>query len=150
MEQGMLAERFWAKVDPDPDGGCWQWMGSISATGYGSVRTDARSEFRTALPHRVAYELLVGPIPDGLTLDHLCRNRSCVNPTHLEPVSLRENVLRGESPMARNARKTHCKRGRDLAEESTYVDPNGWRTCRICRTLNRINRKENKDGTRSI
>src|SRR5262249_20449266 len=79
--------------------GCWRWIGAINAEGYDTLHRD--------LAHRIVYELLVELIPAGLTLDHLCRNRSCVNPGHLEPVPLAINVLRGESPPARNARKTH-------------------------------------------
>lgn len=120
-----LEDRFWPKVDASGD--CWLWTASRFPDGYGSFSVNGRA--RGA--HRVAYELLVGPIPSGLTLDHLCRNPSCVNPTHLEPVTDRENVRRGHGPTAVNARKTHCIHGHLLDEQNTYIYPAG-RCCRRC------------------
>lgn len=108
---------------------CWVFAGRKHPDGYGRVKGGGR--MRQA--HRVLYEALVGPIPDGLTIDHLCRVRACVNPLHLEPVTNRENILRGEGWPARNARKTHCAYGHPFDEANTYVDPSGRRTCRACR-----------------
>lgn len=110
----------------DPDSGCWNWTGTIADTGYGRVRK--------AYAHRVAYEFWIGPIPDGLQIDHLCRNRRCFNPEHLEAVTQRENILRGESPMARHARRTHCVHGHEFTAENTYSPPSGatHRHCRTC------------------
>ncbi len=87
--------------------------------------------------HRFAYELLVGLIPVGLQIDHLCRNPSCCNPTHMEPVLPTENLRRGFSPSALNARKTHCKHGHEFTEENTYIRPStsGWRVCKECARL---------------
>lgn len=119
--------RLWARVDKTDD--CWVWQGRLAANGYGRVVPDGRDR----VVHRVVYELLVGPVAEGLTLDHLCRNRACVNPAHLEPVTNRENILRGESPTATNARKTHCIHGHEFTEENTYMD----RGRRMCRTCNR-------------
>jgi hypothetical protein len=84
--------------------------------------------------HRYAYEALVGPIPDGKQIDHLCRNRACCNPEHLEPVTIQENIRRGEGPQAINARKTHCIRGHALSGDNLYLVPkSGRRNCVICR-----------------
>ena len=114
------AERFRTKVDRSAgDDACWSWLGARSQTGYGRFWVDGK----TVKAHRWAYEHLVGPIPDGLTIDHLCRVRSCVNPAHLEPVSNRVNVLRGDAPAARNARKTHCVRGHEFTRQlDHFVD----------------------------
>jgi hypothetical protein len=82
--------------------------------------------------HRVSYEAFKGPIPDGLTIDHLCRNRACVNPEHLEPVTMRVNCLRGESPAAVHARKTHCPKGHEYSAENTYRHKGNHRMCKLC------------------
>jgi hypothetical protein len=100
---------------------CWEWPLARKSDGYPIVGWDGR----TRHAHRVAYEFLVGPIPDGLTLDHLCRNRGCVNPDHLEPVTHQENC--------RRARKDYCAHGHELTPENTYIRPsNGRRACREC------------------
>lgn len=121
--------RFWAKVDRRGADECWLWNGPRNSEGYGTFYVDGR----VPGAHRYAYEQTIGPIPPGLQLDHLCRNTSCVNPSHLEPVTGRENILRGQGVAARNARKTHCKRGHEFTPENTYIFPNGrWRQCRTC------------------
>ena len=109
--------------------GCWEWTGSLNNKGYGQVGHGGK----TSSTHRVAYTLLVGAIPDGLHIDHLCRNRSCCNPDHLEAVPLRTNTLRGVSFAAANAVKTHCRKGHEYTAENTYVDSRGSRSCRTCR-----------------
>jgi hypothetical protein len=114
--------------DVDPETGCWVWRGS-TPRGYGSIKRDG-IRYRA---HRYIYEREIGPIPDGLQLDHLCRNRSCVNPEHLEVVSCRENLMRGQTLAAENAAKTHCKRGHPLSGENLYVEPKGTRACKQCR-----------------
>lgn len=125
-------ERFWSKVTKTDT--CWLWTAYLRR-GYGKIKISNR----TVLAHRFAYEMLVGPIPDGLQLDHLCRVRNCVNPAHLEPVTSRENTLRGATPAALNAAKTHCKNGHEYTPENTYLikptktQPNGARACRTCR-----------------
>lgn len=108
--------------------GCWDWTANKQRTGYGHITIDKKA----CLAHRVMYEFLIGPIPDGLTLDHLCRNTSCVNPKHLEPVTLRENLLRGNGFGGVNARKTHCARGHEYSEANTRIRNGTWRFCRAC------------------
>jgi hypothetical protein len=115
-------ERFWPKVAKTD--GCWLWTASLNNKGYGEFRFQGR----TSLAHRVAYELLIGPIPEGLSLDHLCRNPRCVNPAHLEPVTHQENMRR-TGPARIQA---HCLRGHELKEPNLYVSRRGARSCRAC------------------
>jgi hypothetical protein len=118
----------------DPATGCWVWQLSLTTGGYGQIRIPELK--RQGPAHRVYYERLVGPIPEGLELDHLCRNRACVNPSHLEPVTHQVNGLRGVGPCAENARKTHCIRGHELAGANLYVRRDtGRRQCKACREL---------------
>ncbi len=118
-----LKERLLSSISENEEG-CWLWRGSIDAEGYGRIG-------RNQSAHRVAYELLVGPIPQGLTIDHLCRVRHCVNPAHLEPVTMAENLRRGMSFSAQNAVKTHCNRGHPYDEINTYRHGHS-RFCRAC------------------
>jgi hypothetical protein len=129
-----LPERFWSKVEPEPVNGCWIWVAAMTS-GYGSIGIGSRTDGsrRRELAHRLSYKQLIGPVPEGLELDHLCRNRACVNPAHLEAVTHRENVLRGASLNAFNAKKTHCKHGHPFSPENTYVRKDtGSRMCREC------------------
>lgn len=130
MARMPLSERLWRRVDFSS--GCWLWTGATDPDGYGVISFREGEHSRSVRPHRLAYELLVGPIPDGLTIDHLCRNRACVRPDHLEPVTIAENVMRGHGPAARNALKTRCKHGHPYDEENTYHRPDGKRWCRAC------------------
>jgi hypothetical protein len=116
--------RFWAKVQKTED--CWLWVGSVDGSDYGHIKIEGKM----VKAHRVAYEMLVAPIEDGLEIDHLCRTRRCVNPGHLEPVTKTENARRGVGQPARHGRQTHCKRGHEFTPENTYQ----WQTSRICRT----------------
>jgi hypothetical protein len=132
-------QRFWAKVNQDgpvpphrPDlGPCWTWTAGLdenTSAGYGRFHVDGKP----VGAHCFAYELLVRPVPAGLHLDHLCRNPPCVNPAHLEPVTCRVNLMRGETPAAVNAAKTCCIRKHEFTEANTYVAPDGSRNCRTC------------------
>ena len=112
--------------------GCWVWQGARLTNGYGSVRVLRDGVSKAALAHRLAYELVSGPIPAGMQLDHLCRVRHCINPTHLEPVTQVTNILRGESPWARRKRQTHCIHGHPLAGANVRVRRDGTRQCREC------------------
>ena len=116
---------------------CWLWSGPRSGR-YGAACLGGK--VRKA--HKVVYEFLKGPVPAGKELDHLCRNRYCVKPEHLEPVSHRENILRGNSPAAVHAKQTHCSRGHSLAD--AYVYDGGRRRCRVCTLANNRKSTERK------
>lgn len=123
-----VVDRLWSHVDRSggPDA-CWEWTASLGSHGYGQFYVDGPVMRR---PHRVAYEATIGPVPDGTELDHLCRNRACVNPSHLEPVSHRENTLRGITLPAINAQKTHCIRGHEFSPDNLIGS--SYRRCRQC------------------
>jgi HNH endonuclease len=122
-----LPARFWDKAHPMEDG-CWLWSGFINRGGYAHF---SASHTVCVRAHRLAYEVLVGQITEE-TLDHLCRQPSCVNPNHLEPVSYAENVLRGTGLAAMNARKVSCKRGHALLGYNLVITGQGNRSCRTC------------------
>lgn len=123
-----LPPRIAAKIATNLGTGCWEWLAFLTK-GYGQIWWDGRLQ----AAHRVVYELLVGPIPEGMTLDHLCRVRHCVNPTHCEPVTNRDNVLRGVGPSARAAVATKCVHGHAFDERNTYRHRvTGHRACRQC------------------
>lgn len=124
-----VADRFWAKVDRRGPDECWPWQAYRTPDGYGRFSPD---RLHPENAHRVAYKLTVGLIPAGLQLDHLCRNRACVNPAHLEPVTVRENVLRGIGPSADRARQTHCKNGHALSGDNLRITAAGARHCAEC------------------
>ncbi len=114
-------KRFEAKYIPEPNSGCWLWLGTGNQHGYGRFVVNGQ----ITLAHRFAYETLKGPLVDGLELDHLCRMRCCVNPDHLEQVTHAENVRRGA------AVETHCKWGHEWTPENTWMN-GAWRFCRQC------------------
>lgn len=133
-------ERFIAKISIS-ETGCWMWTAAKDSYGYGRFSVSRK---RT-LPHRFVYIALRDNIPDGLQIDHLCRNRACCNPGHLEVVTSRENTLRGESLQAQNKRKTHCHKGHEFSHENTKIRAHGARDCRVCnRERDRIRRIRRK------
>ena len=120
--------RFWSKVDASGD--CWEWIAATNELDYGQYVPGDNKKVKA---HRFAYELLVGAIPKGLELDHLCRNHRCVNPDHLEPVTHRVNMLRGYGITRRAASATHCPKGHKYSTANTYISKQGYRSCRLCR-----------------
>ncbi|KKN63763.1 hypothetical protein LCGC14_0498670 [marine sediment metagenome] len=120
-------ERFLAKIDIVDD--CWVWTGSKRGRGYGGFWFNRHQVY----VHRFAYQVYIGPIPEGLQIDHLCRNLVCINPQHLEVVTQKENIFRGENFTAINAAKTHCPQGHPYDLFNTYFSLEGERKCRICR-----------------
>lgn len=128
-------QRFQTKYTVCPNG-CWQWHGAKVGRGYGVMGMPSGSR----LAHRISYEHFIGSIPEGRTIDHLCRNKACVNPAHLEPVTNRENNLRGYSRSAQHARKTHCPAGHEYTFDNTYMH----RGARHCKTCHRIRERERK------
>lgn len=128
-----LKKRFYAWVSLPNEDGCMLWTGPILQSDYGVFTFNGARNYA----HRLSYELMVGPIPDGMEVDHVwawgCKSRTCVAPNHLEPVTPAENKRRGNGVGGVNARKTHCVNGHPFNEENTYIHKHGGRQCRACR-----------------
>ena len=133
-------ERLFSRLDIDHGNGCLLWTGTVNRGGYGEVKIANRMR----KVHRVMWEMFNGPLPLGLELDHLCRVRHCASPAHLEPVTRQVNTLRGQSPAAVHAAKTHCPAGHEYDLLNTYFDGRS-RKCRIC---TRAAGKRYRDGQR--
>lgn len=123
-----LRDRLIAKIKVNEITGCWEWTGYKMPNGYARIGIGQKGHYA----HRVSYETFVGPIPPRLTVDHLCRVRHCINPSHLEVVTNRVNILRGNSPSAEQARWTHCRNGHALTGDNLSVSKNGKRRCVAC------------------
>ena len=127
-----LRERIEQKISPEPNSGCWLWTGCVGSHGYAQVAVEAG----TTIVHRILYEEKYGIIPEHLECDHLCRVRCCVNPDHLELVTRRENVRRGEAPAGKKMNQTHCQNGHPLSGPNLLISKGRYgpnRRCRICR-----------------
>ena len=130
-------------VMPEPNTGCWIWCGSkFQKQGYGRYKFAGN----TIRAHRGIYEMLVGKIADGLTIDHMCNNPICVNPLHLSQATIRDNVLRSSNPFAINKRKTHCYNGHELSGKN-LIERNGGRGCRECRRATSESRRRAKGAS---
>lgn len=127
-------KNFLAKIDKK-ESGCWEWLGFIDKDGYGGVGIYSKGVAKHYRSHRLSYLLFVGEIPLNYHIDHICKKRSCLNPTHLEPVTPAENVNRSDSLTNLNKLKTHCPRGHEYAGENLYVDRNNKRSCKSCLSI---------------
>ena len=127
---------------------CWLWTGEIDGKGYGVITISSKRK----RAHRIIYELLVGKIPEGLQIDHLCRVRNCVNPNHLEPVTQAENKRRNV-PFRKEVLKTHCKNGHEFSEQNTKIrmrNGNPWRVCKKCKVITQVKYFKKKTDTSDI
>jgi len=123
-----VEDRFWNKVAITPS--CWLWTGATAGDGYGAFRIGDK----LMIAHRVVYEMLIGKIPEGLQIDHLCRIKKCVNPNHLEAITQQENLLRGDTLAAKKSKQTHCIHGHEFTKENTYRRPTTLtRSCKTCK-----------------
>lgn len=125
-----VLDRLMARTDKAAAGGCWEWQGSKDVQGYGRINIGNVPR----LVHRVAYELLVGPIPEGLELDHQCVNPPCLNPAHMAPVTHAENMAR--------TRRSTCKRGHVFTDATVYTKGDGSRECAVCKVARRVKARQ--------
>lgn len=132
----------------DKSGGCWRWTGCLQRNGYARTavgsRTDGSRHY--VLVHRFVYQSLVGGIPDGLVIDHLCRNRACSNPDHLEPVTPGENIRRGVFP----PKPSHCPHGHPYSEHAYYRPDRNHRECRVCNKANMRRQYQKRKAARAV
>lgn len=127
-----LQERFKSRFQK-PESGCWLWAGHIDRDGYGKFTFAVPgSKIRNTGAHRLSYEIYVGPIPEGLQIDHLCRTRNCVRPDHLEPVTGKENTRRSPKRFVKGELRSHCKNGHSLSGSNLGTRPDGYRRCHAC------------------
>ena len=131
-----IMQRFWSKIIIQ-ENGCWMWVGTVNWGGYAMLWNGSKM----IKAHRLAYQEIIGSVPKGMELDHLCRNHWCVNPFHLEAVTHQENMRRGTTGLKTGAKqkaKTHCPKGHLYDSINTYITPLGKRDCRLCRKLSSV------------
>lgn len=130
LNESLLPQRFWDKVNKESERGCWLWIGLKNHKGYGVFKIHGKY----VSAHRLIYKTIIGPIPHGLQIDHLCRVRNCVNPAHMEPVTSRENSLRSMITQSYiNANQTHCPQAHPYSGDNLYIEKStGRRRCKIC------------------
>lgn len=138
-----VVERFHEKYSPEPMSGCWLWLGNPSTGGYGRFRIGSQTNNtrRQVYAHIFSFELHKGPVPKGLQIDHRCRVRCCVNPRHLEAVTQKINLLRGDTIAARNKAKTHCPQGHAYEGKNLWTSKEGCRRCRACNRIRAYNKR---------
>lgn len=141
-----IRARFMDKVSPEPNSGCWLWMAALNHKGYGVFEGRANKK---QMAHRFAFEWHIGPIPEGLELDHLCRVRCCVNPRHLEPVTKLENLRRSAVGIV-NRSKTHCPQGHEYTPENIVRKASGGRGCRACQRIHARTYRQRRDAAASL
>ena len=146
MSKEVLLERMMTHTSPEPNTGCWLWTAHVHYTGYGIYEDPRVRKSRRA--HRVVYELVNGPIPNGMVVHHKCETRCCVNPQHLEATTQKYNTLVGTSPSAINARKTHCYKGHLLTDDNLKITSTGRRQCRVCRQAHSRNQARKRKEKR--
>lgn len=143
-------QRFWMKVDRRGPDECWEWTGKKDNNGYGKMYDGGSIDYnKQYAAHRISWEINRGPIPTGLTIDHLCRNRGCVNPDHLEPVTSAVNTMRGYGYFAKNSRRTHCPKGHPLSGSNLKMmkkDGKPYRACLVCLRFDSLNRYYRRMG----
>lgn len=139
-----LDERLEALSIPEPNSGCWLWLGHLKDNDYGTLAVKIDGIWRTQLAHRVSYETSRGPIPDGMDLDHKCRNRSCINPDHLEPVTRSENLRRSPLMGFSMGRKVRCPKGHPYSGTNNR----GQRICKVCMAAAQARSRKRKNDVR--
>lgn len=142
-----VIDRVMERVTADANG-CWIFPGATNGVGYGVINSGGHNGPMVYV-HRVTYEHFVGPIADGLHIDHLCRVTLCCNPFHLEAVTPKVNILRGVGASAQAARKTECSKGHPFDDENTYIYPSGTRGCRACARAHQQNLRNQRKALQS-